>query len=169
MPEIESEPARALLMPLNRAQHLLFQLRAHARQLAQLLLAADAFQIVDAGNLIMLIQQRDALGTQALNFQQLQRRRRKTRQKLIARGERSARADVLQHGSNSLSDAGNFGRLALGIANDIGDFFGIRFNRGGGVAVAANAEAIFPGDLHQVRRLAQEPRNLTILHARCRL
>ena len=34
----------------------------------------------------------------------------------------------------------------------------------GGVAIAADAEAVFGRDLHQVGSLGQQPRDLTIFH-----
>ena len=45
--------AGALAVLRDGAQHLLFQLGAHARQLAQLLLAAQALQFVDGADLVM--------------------------------------------------------------------------------------------------------------------
>ena len=41
----------------------------------------------------------------------------------------------------------------------------IAFDHRGRVAVAADAEAVLGRDLHQVRGLGQEPRDLTIFHA----
>ena len=69
-------------------QDLLFELGAHARQLAQLLLAADALQIVDGADVVVLEQQRDALRAQALDLQQLERAGRILLEQLIALLER---------------------------------------------------------------------------------
>ena len=81
----------ALAILRDGAQHLLFQLRAHARQLAQLLFPAEAFQFVDGADVEVLEDQRDALGAQALDLEELERARRET-SAAAHRGARTSRA-----------------------------------------------------------------------------
>ena len=78
--EVEEEPARALPVLRYRPQHLLFEFRAHARQLAQFLLDTDALKVVHRTDAVVLEQQRDAFGAQSLDFQQFQGRGRIFRQ-----------------------------------------------------------------------------------------
>ena len=70
--EVEQEPSRALSVLRDGTQHFLFELGAHARQLAQFLFAADALQVVDGRDLEMLVEQRDALRAEPLDLQQLE-------------------------------------------------------------------------------------------------
>ena len=95
MAEIETISPRALFILRDGAQNFLFKLRAHARQIPQLLFPANAFQIVDAGHLEMLEQQRDALGTQPLDFQQLQAGDGERFEQFVADRERAPLDDVL--------------------------------------------------------------------------
>ena len=74
--EAQQEAAGALAVLRDGSEHLLFELGAHARQLAQLLLLADALQIVDGGDFVMLVEQRDAFGAEALDVQQVEERGR---------------------------------------------------------------------------------------------
>ncbi len=70
--EVEQKPAGALAILRDGFQHLLFQLGAHTRQLAQLLFFADALQLIDGGHFVMLVDQRDALRAQALNLEEFE-------------------------------------------------------------------------------------------------
>ena len=165
LPEAQQETAGALAILRDRLEHLLFQLGAHARQLAQLLLLADALQLVDGGDLVVLVDQRDALRAQALDLQQLEQRGRKLRQQRVALFERAALGEFLEHARDAFADARNLGDLALGIAQDVVDALGIAFDGRSGVAIAADAKAVFAGDLHQVGGLGEHPREFTIFHA----
>ena len=68
LPEAQQKPSRPLPVLRDRLEHFFFQLGAHARQLPQFLLLADALQIVDRRHLEMLINQCDAFGAEALDF-----------------------------------------------------------------------------------------------------
>ena len=74
-------------------KYFFFQLRAHARQVAQLLLAADAFQIIHRFDAVMFVEQRDAFRAKPLNLQQFEGRCRILCKHLVAAVERSALAD----------------------------------------------------------------------------
>ena len=49
------------------------------------------------------------------------------------------------------------------------DALGMAFHSGGAVAIAADAEAILAGDLHQVGGFVKDARDFFVFHARCRL
>ena len=134
----------------DAAQDFLFELRAHARQLAQLLVAAQLFEFVHRRDLEVLEQQRDALRPESLDLEKFERRRREFLQQLIALVEAALRFDLLQHRGETFADAGNIGDFPLRIRQNGGDAFGIAFDRRSAVAVAADAKAIFARDLHQV-------------------
>ncbi len=65
--EAHQESARALPVLRDRLQNLLFELRAHARQFAQLLLFADPLQIIDGCDFMVFPQQGDAFGPESLD------------------------------------------------------------------------------------------------------
>ena len=87
--------AGALPVLRDRAQHLLFQLRAHARQHAQLLLLAEPLQLVDRADAVMLENQRDALRTEPLDLEELQRAGRELLEQQIAPLAGAALHDLL--------------------------------------------------------------------------
>ena len=147
------------------AQHLLFQLGAHARQHAQLLLLAEAFQLVDGADAVVLEDERDALRPEPLDFEELERAGRELL-RAARRAARRSRCSTIsrQHRRQALADAGNIGDLARRIAQDIGDALGMAFDGRGAVAVAADAEGILAGDLHQIGRLPQHARDFLVLH-----
>src|SRR5580658_5970967 len=68
--EAQQESARSLAVLRDRFEHLFFELRAHARQLAQFFFPAQALQFVNARNLEMLVYESDAFRPQALNLEQ---------------------------------------------------------------------------------------------------
>ena len=163
--EAEQESPAALLILRNAAQHLLLELRPHARQRAQLLLAAQSLQLVHRLQLKMLEQQRDTFRTQPLYLQKLQRRRRKLRQQLVAFVERPALADLLQHRGQTLADAGHIGHLARRVCKDVFYALGIPFDRRRAVAIAADAKAVLAGDLHQIAGFRQDAREVSVFQA----
>ena len=65
----------------------------------------------------------------------------------------------------ALADARNVGDLARGVAQDVLDALGVALDGRGAVAVAANAEGILAGDLHQIGRLPQHARDFLVLQA----
>ena len=69
----QQKAAGALAILRDGAQHLLFELGAHARQLAQFLLLAEALQFVDGADAEVLEDQRDALRAEALDLEELER------------------------------------------------------------------------------------------------
>ena len=75
------------------------------------------------------------------------------REQRIAFLKRATLGEFFDDARDAFADAGNFGDLALGVSEDLVDAFGKAFDGGSGVAIGANAEAVFAGDLHQVRGL----------------
>ena len=165
--EVEQEAAGALAILRDGLEHLLFQLGAHARQLAQLLLLADALQLVDGGDFVVLVNQRDALRAEALDLEQLEQRGRELRQQRVALFKRAALGEFGEHAGDAFADAGNFGDLALGVGENIVDALGKAFDGGSGVAIGADAKAVFARNLHQVRGFGEHAREFTIFHSAC--
>ena len=75
----------------------------------------------------------------------------------------AAFGDFGQHLGQSFADAGNVGDLAFGVAQDIDDTLRVAFDGSGAVAIAANAEAIFGGDLHQIGGFPEDARDFLVL------
>jgi len=149
----------------DAAQHLLFELRAHARKFAQLLVAAELLQFVHRCDAEVLEQQCDALWSEPLNFQELERHGREFQQQLIAFVEAAALVDVLQDGGQAFSDARNVGDLPFRIRENSGDALGITFDRGSAVAITADAETVFARDLHQIGGLIEDSCEFAIFQA----
>ncbi len=112
----------------------------------------------------MLKNQRDALWPQALDLEKLERGGRKFLEQRIAALARAAFHDIRDDSREAFPDARNVRNLAVRIAQNIVNALGITFDSRRAVAIAADAEGILPGDLHQVSRLPQHARNFAILH-----
>ena len=69
-----------------------------------------------------------------------------------------------EHGGDAFADAGNVGDLLLGVFEDRRHRLGIAFDHRRGVAIAADAEAILAGDLHQVGGFGKQAGDLAIFH-----
>src|SRR5205807_3552777 len=65
----------------------LFELRAHSGQVAQLLVEAEALELINGADVIVLEEERDALGAESLDFQQVQAGGRVFLEQLVARSE----------------------------------------------------------------------------------
>ena len=107
--------------------------------------------------------ERDALGAEALDLEEFERAGREFRQQQVAALAGAAFGDLGQHLGQAFADAGNVGDLAVGVAQDIGDTLRVAFHGGGAVAIAANAEAIFGGDLHQIGGFPEDARDFLVL------
>ena len=110
----------------------------------------------------MLENQRDAFRAETLDLQEFEGGGRKLLQQHIAAFAGAVIDDLGEHRREPFPDARDVGDLAGGIAQDIGDTFGVAFNRGGAVAVASNAERVFARDLHQIGRFRQYPRDFLV-------
>ena len=128
------------------------------------MLLADAFQVVDGADAVMLPQQGDGLRAEALNLEQLERGGRVLGDQQVAPLERSARGDLLEHGGEALPDAGDVGDLALRVFQDVLDALGVALDDGSAVAIAADAEGVLGGDLHEISGLGKQSRDLPVLH-----
>jgi hypothetical protein len=156
-------PPRAPAIVGDRPQHLLLELRAHARQIAQLLLDAELLELVDRSRRVVLEDERDALGPEPLNLQKFERARREFLEQLVAPLVGSPLDDLGDNHGQAFADALDLGDLAVGIAEDVDDAFGEAFDGGGAVAIAADAEAVVPIDLHEVGSLPEDARDFLIL------
>ena len=150
--------------PRDGAQHLLFELGAHARQLAQLLLLAEALQFVDGADVEVLEDQRDALGAEALDLEELERAGREF---LPAAGRAARRSRVRRFrpapAASPLPMPGMSVTLRSGSRRISAMRSGIAFHGGRAVAIAANAEAVLAGDLHQIGGFPEHARDFLVL------
>ena len=112
----------------------------------------------------MLEQQRDTLRTQPLDLKEFERAGRKLLQQQIAALAGAAPHDLFQDERQAFADAGDAGDLALRVLENIFDPLGMAFDSGGTVAVTADAERIFAGDLHQIGGFVEDAGNLLVLH-----
>ena len=103
-------------------------------------------------------------GPEALDLEQLEQRGRELRQQRVALFERAALGELLEHAGDAFADARNFGDFALGVGKNVVDALGIAFDGRSGVAIGADAKAVFAGNLHQVRGLGEHAREFTIFH-----
>src|SRR5690606_26159494 len=107
--ETEKVSPRTAAVLLDRTQHFLFELRSHTRECPKLLLAAEAFQIIDGVNFEVLEQDGDALGSEPLNLQKLEGAGGIFLEKLIAFIEGSALKDLRDNCGDSFADSGDVG------------------------------------------------------------
>ena len=114
---------------------------------------------------IVLEEQRDALGAEALDLEELERVGGNCASSVSRFSKEPRFESSSQHAGQAFADAGNFGDFALGVREDLVDALGIAFDGRCAVAIAADAEAIFAGDLHQVGGFGEHPRKFTIFHA----
>src|SRR5208283_3273204 len=110
----------------------------------------EPFQFVDSADVVVLEDQGDALRAEALNLEELQGGGRKLLQQQVAALARTMVHKLADDSGEPLTNAGDIGDLTGGVAEDVGDAFGVPFNSGGAVAVAADAKGIFSGDLHEI-------------------
>jgi len=148
----------------DRTQDLLFELRAHPRQRAELLLQAQFFQFVDGGDWEMLEQDGDTLGSESLNFQKLQRSGRIFEQPEITPLAGSTLENFPDYDRQPFSNPRNIGDLAIRIPHDIFNPLRISLDRGGAIPVAADAEGVFARDLHQIGGFVEAAGDFSILH-----
>jgi hypothetical protein len=139
----------------DRFENLLFELRAHARQRAKLLIQAELFQIVDGGDPEMLDDERDRLRPEPLDFQQFKRRRWVFLKHLIAPLERPAIGDLGENRGHAFPDSGDVRDLLVGRVQQVEYPLRRAFDRCRRVAIAAYAERILARDLHQIGGLGK--------------
>ena len=149
----------------DAAQHLLLELGAHARQHAQLLFQAQALQLIDGADAVVLEDQGDALGAESLDLQEFQRGGRESSEQQIAPLAASARHDFPQREGQPLADAGNGGDRARGVVEDVHDALRISLDGGRAVAIAADAERVLGGDLHQIGGFLEDARDFLVFQA----
>src|SRR5262249_46637475 len=109
---IEQKASGTAAVLLDGSQDLLLELLAHARQQPEFSLFADPLEVIDRAHPIVLVDQRDSLGTEALDLEQLERGRRILREQQIAPLEAAAFGDLLQHGGDTFADAADLGYVA---------------------------------------------------------
>ena len=153
--EVDQKTPRAPPVYRDRLQDLLFQLRPHPWQFAQLLFAAQALQIVDRTHAKSLDQHRDTLRPQPLDLQHLQRRRRILFEHLVAAVETAAPGDLPQNVRDPLTDPGDLCHLALRVRDNPHHRFRIALNRLRRIPVATDPEPVLRRNLHQIGGLIQ--------------
>ena len=149
----EQIAAAALAVLGDGAQHLLFELGAHAGKDSQFLFGAEPLELVHGADAEVFEDEGDALGAEPLNLEEFERGGWKLLQQQVAPLAGAAFDDLGEHDGEPFADAGDVGDFAFGVAQNVRDALGVAFDGGGAVAVAADAEAVFAGDLHQVGRL----------------
>ena len=136
---------------------------AHARQFANFSCARELLDAIHVGDFVGAPDQRDRLGPETLDLQQLQHRRVILLQQLGLNGELAGIEQFLQVGEHSLADAGN-GEHLLGIADDFFDLVRMIFDGLRGIAVGADAEGILAVDLQQVGSFVEDVGNGLVIH-----
>ena len=111
----------------------------------------------------MLEEKRDGLWTQTLDLKEFESRGGKLLQQFVPFIERAALADFLENCRKALPDAGDIGHLAFGIRQDIGDAFGIAFDRRSAIPIAPDAKAVLACDFHQVAGFRQNAGEVSVL------
>ena len=140
---------------LDALEDLLLRLLAHARQGAQLALAGQLFYAFQVADLKDVPDERDGLGPQALDFEQLKHRRAILFQQLGVQPQLAFFENFLQVLAHSLADAGN-GEQCFLVTDDVG--YGLSQALDGlcGAPVRADAERIVALDLHEVGGLVKD-------------
>ena len=127
------------------------------------MLYAQPFEFVDRADAIVFEKQGDAFWTETLDLEKFESARRELLQQGIAPLAGAARDEILQRQGQAFADSGDIGDLAGGVFEDVGDALGIAFDGGRTVAIAAYAEGIFTGDLHEIGGFRKQASNLFVL------
>ena len=131
---------------------------------ADLLLFAGAFEIFEGGDAEGLDEDGDGFGSEAVDVEHFEGGGGVAFEEFVATVKGAAGFDFFDDAGDAFADAGDIGELTGGVGAEGGEAFAVAFDDSGGVAVAANAEAVFGGDLHQVGGFAEELGDLNILH-----
>ncbi len=155
------------LEDLDGLENVLFGFFAEAGQIAQLAFAGQLLQLIDCAALEFAPENQSLLGAERLQREHFEHGQRIFLQQLFAQavvagGENLA--DVLGH---SFADAGKLFEL-FRIGGDDFDRFGQAGDQFGGFLITAIAADDGAVDLQQLRGLAQDARDLPILHASLR-
>ena len=110
----------------------------------------------------MLKDQGDPLGAESLDLEELERAGRKLLQQLVAPLVGASLDDLGDHQREAFADAWHLGDLAGGVAEDVDDALGQALDGRRAVAVAADAEAVVPVDLHQVGGFPENARDFLV-------
>ena len=136
---------------------------SHTRQLADFSFTRKFRHAIHIADLVGAPDQRDGLGAESLNFQQLQHGRVILLQQSGLHGELAGIKEFLQVGQHPFADAGN-GEHLLGIADDVLQLMCVAFDGLRGIAVGANAERILPINFEQVGRLVEDVGDCLVIH-----
>ena len=140
---------------LNAFEDLLLRLLPHARQGAQLALARQLFHAFQVTDLEDVPDERNGLGPQALDLEQLQHGRAILFQQLGVQPQLAFFENFLKVHAHSLADAGN-GEQRFLVADDVSDGLSQAFDGLGRAPVRADAKRIVALDLHQVGGLVKD-------------
>src|SRR5450432_4100717 len=129
----EQVPAGSQPVLGDRPENLLFQLGAHARQLAKLPVHAQLFQFVDRMNLEVLEQQSDALGAQPLYLQEFKRASWEVGQQFVPPFAGTTFIYLFDDKSKALPDSRDLRDFARFVAKQCRNALGLALYRRGAV------------------------------------
>ncbi len=162
--DVDEEASADATIVFDRLHQLGLVLLAHAGKFADFSFAREFLDTVDIADFVGAPDQRDRLGTEALNLEQLQHRGVIFCEQFSLDGEFSCAEELLQVGKHALANAGN-GEHLLRIADDVFDLVRMVLDGLCGVAVRADAEGILSVDLEQVGGFEEDVGDSLVVHA----
>ena len=164
--EVDQEAPGDLLVDLDGFQDIGFTFFAEAGKFAELAFAGEGFDGVDGAGFEGAPEQGDFLGAERLQVEQVENRGRIFLQELLAQAVVVGLENFLNVLGHAVADAGQFGELG-GIERQLLDRFRNAGDQLGGFFVAAIAADDRAIDFEQLRGLAQDAGDFTIIHDPC--
>ncbi len=160
---VKMKSPRRFLEHLDGAQDVLLGFLAETSQVPQLRVTGELFHLPDRARLERLPEQRHFLRAERLQGEKIEQRVRVFLQQLLPEAVVALGEDLLDVFGHAVADAGQFGEL-FGVLGELFDRLGEAGDQLGGAlvaAVAANLRAIY---LQQLRRLAEDAGDFTVVH-----
>ena len=139
----------------------LFLLRAHPLDRPQRPGRGRRFELVERGDALRFVQQRDRLRADTLKAEQVEDRRRELLEQLLVIGGRAGRADLEDLRGEVLADARN--RAELGVGHGRERFGGLGGDLRGG-AICPDLERVLRFQFEQVGDLAEQACDSEVFH-----
>jgi hypothetical protein len=136
-------------------------LRAHPGHPANASVVSGPFELLQAGDAKLTMESSDRLGTDALEAQQVQDRRREFLEQCLVITDRAGLGELADLGGEILADARERQALVRRQPGDAPRFVNHGFGR---VAVGADLEGVVAFDLEKVADLRQHARDCEIVH-----